>query len=98
MFYRSVTQRSYTDSSWVRNTSEHRMSTDEQTTASVLALPTFTEPPSTVYPIYEGTLEMMKAKKRLLMILIYTIHELNACCKPAVRSSGESTWPIYAVA
>ena len=36
------------------------MSTDEHTTASVLALPTFTEPPSTVYPKYEGTLEMMR--------------------------------------
>ena len=35
-------------SSWVRNTSEQRMSTLLLTTASVLALPTLTEPPSTV--------------------------------------------------
>ncbi len=36
------------DSSWVRNTSEQRISTLLLTTASVLAFPTFTEPPSTV--------------------------------------------------
>jgi hypothetical protein len=32
------------------------------TTASVLALPTFTLPPSTVYPQKAGTLDMMNAK------------------------------------
>ena len=36
------------DSSWVRSTSEQRISTLLLTTASVLAFPTFTEPPSTV--------------------------------------------------
>ncbi len=36
------------DNSCVKNTSLKRMSTDEVTTASVEAFPTFTEPPSTV--------------------------------------------------
>ena len=31
------------------------------------------------------------------MMLIHTNHGLKACCRPAVRSSGESTWPMYAV-
>ena len=36
------------DNSWVRNTSENKMSTLDDTTASVDDLPTSTEPPSTV--------------------------------------------------
>jgi hypothetical protein len=67
------------DSNWVRKTSEKRMSTLDVTTASVEALPTLTLPPSTVYPQNAGTLEMMKAKNWLLMILIHTNHGIKAC-------------------
>ena len=38
----------YHDSNWVRKTSLKRISALDDTTASVLALPTFTEPPSTL--------------------------------------------------
>ena len=73
------------------------MRTLEQTTASVDALPTSTEPPSTVYPKNELTEEMMKAKNRLLMILMYINQGLNDCCNPWVKSSGVKMWPLYAV-
>ena len=70
----------------------------ELTTAAVEAFPTSTLPPSTLYPKNADTLDMMKAKKRLFMMLIHMNHGLNWCCNPAVRSSGVSTCPMTAVA
>lgn len=77
--------------------SEKRMSTLELTTAAVLAFPTSTEPPSTLYPKYDDTLAIMNAKNRLLMMLIHTNHSLKECCRPSVRSSGAMICPMYAV-
>lgn len=47
----------------VRNTSENKISTLLQTTASVLAFPTSMEPPLTVYPKNDETLAMMSCKE-----------------------------------
>ena len=73
------------------------MSTLDVTTASVEALPTSTEPPSTVYPKNELTEEMIKAKNKLLIILIFMNQGLKECCNPSVKSSGVKMCPIYAV-
>ena len=64
-------------SRFVRKTSENSISTDDATTAVVDALPTSTEPPSTLYPQYEATLVMMNANTSLFIIDIHTNHELN---------------------
>ena len=40
----------------------------------------------------------MKAKNRLLMMLMYMNHGLKSYCRPMVRSSGLITCPMYAVA
>lgn len=70
------------ESRCVRNTSAKRMMILLFTTAEVLALPTSTEPPSTVYPQYDDTLAMMYAKTILLIIDIHTNHGLKECCRP----------------
>ena len=74
------------------------MSTLLLTTDSVDDFPTSTEPPSAVYPKNDDTLAMMKAKNKLLMILIQTNHSLNEWRIPSVRSSGDMICPTYAVA
>ena len=43
------------------------MKTMVQTTACVLALPTSREPPFTLYPKYEGTVAITKAKTAVLI-------------------------------
>ena len=80
------------------NTSVNSISTLELTTAEVLAFPTSTEPPSTVYPQKLETLAMMKANAMLFIIDIQMNHGLKECCNPCVRSSGVMMCPMYAVA
>ena len=54
------------------------------TTASVLALPTSSEPPLTVYPKYEAIDEMRNANTNDFIIAYHTYHSVNNDCIPSV--------------
>lgn len=59
-----------------------------ETTALVDALPTSIDPPSTVYPKKDETLEMMNAKNSDFMTPIQKNQLSKSCCKPAVKSDA----------